>query len=218
LGGACIALAAVAHVGTATIGIPISLGVAALAMGRQWRAGWRAIVAASWPFLVALAALGVYGLLVLLPASRDYVTNPASLAYRGADRLFSGLFAYWPTSVVTIVGGAAVLVGAAGELVRRAPGYRTSLLLWAVLAWGSLLYAVVTGIATDYPRFATVILAPLVIAAALPLAWLAESLGTHLRGLVSVERPPSWPLVAMGLFILVITPFAVLRYQGQVAV
>ena len=53
------------------------------------------------------------------------------------------------------------IVGAAGELVRRAPGYRTSLLLWAVLAWGSLLYAVVTGVATDYPRFATVILAPL---------------------------------------------------------
>src|SRR5205085_9369570 len=66
----CALPISVAHVGTAAIGIPISLGVSALAMGRQWRAGWRAIVAASWPFLVALAALGVYGLLVLRSEER----------------------------------------------------------------------------------------------------------------------------------------------------
>ena len=50
-------------------------------------------------------------------------------------------------------------------LRRRADGY-VLLLAWIAVVWGALAYSMVSGAATDYPRFATVLLAPVVTAAA----------------------------------------------------
>src|SRR5947208_4551632 len=83
LGSVSLALAALAHVGTAIIGIPIGISVAAFFLVKKRRLGWRRIASFAWPSGVVLAALAIYLWVILLPAGRDYVTNPASLGYRG---------------------------------------------------------------------------------------------------------------------------------------
>jgi len=105
-----------------------------------------------------------------------------------------------------------------GELFRRAPGLHVALLSWAVVAWGALLYASVTGASTDYPRFATLVLAPLVIGAAGAFTWLAQSLRSYLGEVAGLGGSPVVIAIGAAALILVMAPFAVVRYQTQMSV
>ena len=92
LGTASMALAALAHVGTGTIAVPTGMAAASLSALALRRLGWSALWRALLLPILASTGVAIYWLVVLLPASDDYLTNPASLAYRGPDRLFSALF------------------------------------------------------------------------------------------------------------------------------
>ena len=214
LGSAAMALAAFSHVGTALIAVPTTMVVAVLS-GIQLRAiGWPALKRLSRPLLVALFIVAGYWLLVLLPSSREYVTNPASMAYRGPERLFSSLFSFWPTPIVLFGGIAAVLVGAAREIAQRQIGSYVVLLGCAAVPWVALAYSIVSGAATDYPRFSTVLLAPLVVGAAAG--------AVRLAALPRPLAPRRWRarlvLGAVVLGLLIAAPLAVARYNRQVSV
>ena len=71
---------------------------------------------------------------------------------------------------------------------------------WMTVTWGALAYSAINGAATDYPRFATLLLAPLAVSAAAALAWLsARSTGNwrasdRARCAVAWSRSsPCWP-------------------------
>jgi hypothetical protein len=215
LGSACLALATLSHVGTGIIAVPVALSVGLLSLLRLNQIPWRTRLNALVPVAVALAVLSVYWLVFLLPAGGDYVTNPASLNYRGADRLFSGLFSYWPTALVVGLGAGAIVLGSLGELQRRTLGSHVVLLLWCAVAWGALFLSVITGAATDYPRFATPLLAPLVLGAASGLLWLGRSLAVYLGGLSPRPSQQTVLFTTAALFIVSISPFAAGKYASQ---
>lgn len=217
LGGGSLMVLALSHVGTATVGLPIGLSVAAFSAFREIRLGWRRLAVQAAPFIVAIVVVGVYAAVALLPASADYVTNPASLAYRGPDRLMASLFAYWPTGVVLIVGGAATVVAALAELIRLKAGPATAMLVWSLVVWGEFLASWLTGASTDYPRFATLLMAPLVVAVAWTLLRLVRAFGERFHTVVAVARPSSWTYVGVVGIILIAVPFSVTRYQSQMA-
>lgn len=216
-GSALLALAALSHVGAGTLAVPVGLAAAGIAAFRLRGLGWPVLRHALLPVIIALAGIGVYWLLVLLPAGRDYVTNPASLGYRGPERLFSALFDYWPTGLVIVVGMATVVVGLIGELLRREVDRYAVLAAWVGITWGALLVAVVTGASTDFPRFAPVILAPLVPAAALALHAVARTTGISLHERVPNTRPSTWVAVLAAGTMIAAIPFAVARYDRQAA-
>jgi len=81
------AFAALSHVGAGTIAVPVGLSAAGIAAFRLRWLGWPVLRHGLLPVIIALAGIGLYWLLVLLPAGRDYVTNPASLGYRRPARL-----------------------------------------------------------------------------------------------------------------------------------
>jgi hypothetical protein len=215
LGSGCLALATLSHVGTGLIAVPVALSVGLLSLLRLNQFPWRTRINALLPVGIVLAALSVYWLVVLLPAGGEYVTNPASLNYRGADRLFTGLFSYWPTALVVGLGTGAVVLGSLGELQRRTVGSHLVLLLWCAVAWGVLLLSVITGAATDYPRFATPLLVPLVLAAASGLLWLGRSLAVYLGGLMPRPSQQTVLFTTAALFIVSISPFAAEKYASQ---
>jgi len=215
LGSGCLALATLSHVGTGLIAVPVGLSVGSLSLARLNQIPWRARLKALVPVALLMAALLVYWFAVLLPAGGEYVTNPASLNYRGADRLFSGLFSYWPTALVVGLGAGAVVLGSLGELQRRTVGSHVVLLLWCGVAWGVLLVSMITGAATDYPRFATPLLAPLVLAAASGLLWLGRSLAVYLGGLTPRLGQQTVLFTAAALLIVSISPFAAEKYASQ---
>jgi hypothetical protein len=215
LGSGCLALATLSHVGTGLIAVPVALSVGLLSLVRLNQIPWRTRMNALLPVAIALAALSIYWLAVLLPAGSDYVTNPASLNYRGADRLFSGLFSYWPTALVVGLGAVGVVFGSLAELQRRTVGSHVVLLLWCLMAWGVLFLSVITGAATDYPRFATPLLAPLVLAAASGLLWLGRSLAVYLAALTPRASQQTVLFTTAALFIVGISPFAAEKYASQ---
>lgn len=218
LGTLALAVTVLSHVGTGLVAVPVAIGAAGLALFAQRRHGWLAIVRALLPILVGLALVGVYWLAVLLPAGEDYVTNPASLAYRGPERLFSSLVAYWPTSVVMAMGGIAVVIGGLGELLRRRLGGHLFLLIWLGATWAALGFSILSGAATDYPRFATVLLAPLVVGTTAALLWLVAALAMNLR--TTVPRLPNAVVLAVAvlLVIAISAPFALYRHGRQAAI
>jgi hypothetical protein len=213
LGSVSLGAAALSHVGTGMIAVPVGLSAAALAVLPLRRRGWRAIALKVAPLMTVLVIVGIYWLIVLLPASTEYVKNPASLAYRGPDRLMSGLFAYWPTGLVVIAGTVATLGMLIDDVIRRRIGAGVLLGAWLAVAWGTLAFSAVSGAATDYPRFATVLMAPLVIAVgvfvtratafAATTAWRASA-GGHAMSVTA--------LVVVGV-VVVAAPFAVTRYS-----
>lgn len=217
-GTAALALAVLSHVATGLIALPVGLGAAGMAAFARRQLGWRVVGQALLPLLVALLAVAVYWAVVLLPASDNYVTNPASLAYRGPDRLFSSLFSYWPTSVVVAMGACAIALGSLGEVLQRRAGGHLVLLLWLAATWGLLGYSILSGAATDYPRFATVLLAPLVVAAAGAMVWLVGMLASYLRELLPKVPESIVPVVAILALIGISAPFAVERYARQASV
>jgi hypothetical protein len=215
LGSATLALAALSHVGAGTVAVPTGLAVAGLSLFRLRGLGWPVLRHALVPVFIGLLAIGVYWLIVLLPASRDYVTNPASLGYRGPERLMSALFDFWPTGMVILVGFVTVAVGSLAELLARAPERFVTLLVWTAVAWGSLAWAILTGASTDFPRFAPVLLAPLVVASAFAVLWMARSLGLYLHGIAPRSRPTTWVVLSTAVLVVAAVPFAVERYQRQ---
>jgi len=112
LGGGLMTLAALTHVGTAAIAVPTALVVAGISSWRLRAQGWPAIKSLNGPLVAGLGIIGAYWLLILLPSSREYVTNPASLAYRGPERLFSSLVSYWPTTILLVGGATGIAMGA----------------------------------------------------------------------------------------------------------
>jgi hypothetical protein len=217
VGGLSLGLLAVSHVGTATVGLPLGLALAGISLLRTRRLGLSKVLREAWPFMVAVVAIALYALLVLVPASRDYVTNPASLAYRGPSRLISGLSAYWPTTAMLVLGAVAVLLGSAAELLRRSPARLTMLLIWAMFAWGSVLVSAITGASTDYPRFSTLLLAPLAIGAAGALLVLARQIGEHVESIAHDQLGSHHLVAGAWLVILVAVPFSLVRYQSLMA-
>lgn len=215
VGSVALAFAALSHVGAGSVAVPIGLAVAGIGLFRLRGLGWAELRRALVPVLVGLGVIAGYWLVVLLPASQDYVTNPASLGYRGPERLVSALFEFWPTGMVIVIGAATIAVGSLTELLRRTVDRYLVMLAWAAVAWGALLAAVVTGAATDYPRFAPVLLAPLVLASALALLGLTRWFGLYLHAQAPYSRPSAWVMVAAGLMVVAAVPFAVARYDRQ---
>lgn len=165
VGALCIALAALTHVGTASIAVPTAIAVGVLSAMRvepTWRMRLRRLA----PLGVALAVVGIYWLVSLLPGGTELARNPASLAYRGPGRLMASLTVYWPTLVMAAVAAVGLTVGLVREITRRSIGPWTIIGAWIATTLLVVLAAVLTNAATDYPRFATPLLAPVVIAAA----------------------------------------------------
>lgn len=215
VGSVALAFAALSHVGAGSVAVPIGMTVAGIGLFRLRALGWSVARRALVPVLIGLGVIAGYWLVVLLPASQDYVTNPASLGYRGPERLVSALFEFWPTGMVIVVGGATIAVGSLTEVLRRMVDRYLVLLAWTAVAWGALLTAVVTGASTDYPRFAPVLLAPLVLASALALLGLTRWFGLYLHAQAPHSRPSAWVMVAAGLMVVAAVPFAVARYDRQ---
>jgi len=215
IGSGCLVLLALTHVGTAMVGIPIALAVAAISATRLRDLPLLVLLRASAPLLVGIVVIGVYGLLVLAPASGDYVSNPASLAYRGPGRLMSSLFAYGPTAAIVVTGAIAAVVGGVIDVLKRSLGRGLSILAWAAGAWGFLLVATITGAGTDYPRFAPVVVAPLVVAAASAMLALNAAIARNLHARFRALGPDLLLIGAAGALAMITIPFAIVRYQGQ---
>ncbi len=166
------------------------------------------------PLGVVLGATAAFWLMVLIPGSTDLVRNPASLDYRGPARLFDSLTGSWPTVLVIVGGTAAILIGTARELTHRQDGPWLILALWSAITLGVLAVAVISGASTDYPRFATPILAPLVLAAG---GALAAVLGVR-TGRVSSShrrRVAGWSVAVLVIVIVVAAPLAADRFMNE---
>ncbi len=211
-GGLAIGLAALTHVGTASIAVPTGLVVGMLSSMRA-ASTWRPRVWRLAPLGLSLAVVGVYWLVFLLPGGTEFARNPASLAYRGPGRLLEGMSEYWPALIMAAVASLGLAAGVVGELRRRAIGPWAMVGAWSAVTLAVVLGAVVTGAATDYPRFATPLLAPVVIAAGgagaagmrLAAGWLSIGLrrGTQAAwsvGLVALlVAVTAWPaMIAFG--------------------
>lgn len=236
LGGLSLALAALSHVGTGVLAVPVCFGVGLISVLRtrpgattrqngsdarepdlqQRRQATRRRALRAWlgAVVVPLAVL-VYWLVVLLPASAEYVANPASLNYRGPDRLIKALESYWPTISVMAIGVAFLALGAARDLLHRRLGPYIVLVAWTAAAWGSLLLSILTQASTDYPRFATPLLAPLIVAGAgglLSLSrWLAGYLHTRIPRIGRVD----WRLGVLAVVCLM-APIGFQKYANHV--
>lgn len=214
LGSVSLVLAALSHVGTGVLAVPVALSAAALSLVRIRRIGSARLLPALVPVALILVFFAPYLLLVLLPASQDYVTNPASLNYRGAGRLLGGLTSYWPTVVIIVVGGATIVLGALRDLRRGVVGRYALLLLWTGAVWGTLLIAIFSGASTDYPRFTTPLLIPLVIGAAGGLYVSAKLLAAYLHKVHPRIRRRDWVFMSVTALAVTAAPFAVQRYQA----
>ena len=213
----CVALAAtcLTHVPTATIALPVCLATAALTLLPRDGARFAARLRAAWPLGAALVAIGVYWTLVIAPASVGYVANPASLAWRGPERVLDVLASYPPTIGILVL-GLAYLGRWAWRLAkdRRLPASsdaRSVLATWVAVSWGAYLFSALTGAATDYPRFVPLLLAPLLVAAAAMLGAAGAELHRRSPGRATGERG----LAAVGLAIVLVAPFSIARYQTE---
>ena len=213
----CAALFAtcLSHVPTAAIGLPACVAVAALGAwprgGEPAAARLRALI----PLALGLAAIGAYWLVVIAPASIDFVANPASLSYRGPERAIDLLADYPPTLMVIEIGAGTLAAWLVGLVVRRRlPDRRDGrlvLLAWLGAAWGAYGWSTLTGASTDFPRFVPLLLAPLVVAAAGGLTAAGAFLARRAPRALTNERG----LVAIGLAIVVVAPFSIAKYQTE---
>lgn len=213
----CVALMAtcLTHVPTATIALPVCLATAALTLLPRDGARFAARLREAWPLGAALGAIGVYWILVIAPASVSYVANPASLAWRGPERVLDVLASYPPTIGILVL-GFAYLVRWARRLAknRRLPASsdaRLVLATWVAVSWGAYVLSALTGAATDYPRFGPLLLAPLLVAAAAMLGAAGAELHRRSPGRATGERG----LAVLGLAIVLVAPFSIARYQSE---
>jgi hypothetical protein len=213
-----LALTAITHVGTGMIFVPIAGALATLvAVVTLVRADWdpdplvRGILRPG----LAFAVVGIYWLLVLVPASGDYVTNPASLAYRGPDRLWADLFDRWPTAVVIVVGAATLAIAALRSIKLRRLDALLLVAVWAGLVWGLLAWSLVSGSATDFPRFATPLVAPLLVGASAAVLW-GLSAFAYLLINVGYRGPASAVIgAAVVLAVVIAAPLTIERHVRQ---
>lgn len=236
LGSLSLALAALSHVGTGLLAVPVCFSVALVsalrtrrnATMREYVAGAgdsvrvqerqaqrRSVLKAALGAMVIPLAVLAYWLIVLLPASVEYVTNPASLNYRGPDRLLKGLLSYWPTISVIAVGLGCLGIGAARELLHRRMGPYVVLCLWTAAAWASLLLSILSQASTDYPRFATPLLAPLIVAGSGGLLSLSRWLPGFLSARAPVTRRVDWRLGVVAVVCL-LAPLGFMKYAAHV--
>jgi hypothetical protein len=88
---------------------------------------------------------------------------------------------------------------------------------WMSVTWGALAYSAFTGAATDYPRFATLLLAPLAVSAGATVDWVVSAAD---RRLAKFGPRALHGRLAPGVFLLAIlaaAPLTVGRYERQVA-
>ena len=176
LGGcATLFLACLSHVPTATIALPACVVAATFGLVPNPGETVGSRLRRAAPLLLGFAAIGVYWVAVIAPASVPYVANPASLSYRGPDRLLSQLLGYPPTAAIVIAGVLVLAVQVAWALreiaLRRLPvaNPRTVVAAWALTSWAAFAASAVGRAATDYPRFAPLLVVPFLFAAlALP--------------------------------------------------
>jgi hypothetical protein len=203
LGAASLALGAASHLATGAIGLAAGVAVVGAdslrGPGRPWRAD-------RVPVLVCLGLVGAWWLLVLLPGSPSYASNPASLNYRGPDRLFEALTAD-PRTI-------ALVLGALSELRRRRPGPWLAVSAWMFAVLAVLGVALVTSAATDYPRFTTPLLAPLAIGTAGGLLAAARRLAAVVRRRGLRPSRMTGALAATAL-VVALAPAAVTGYETE---
>jgi hypothetical protein len=176
IGAITLGLVGVSHVGTAVIAVPTGVAIATLSFLRLRQRDSKTSLMTLAPLAIVLIPLAAYWLVVLLPANQTYATNPASLSYRGPEALASSIRNYWPNVAIIAIGFLSIGWGAFNEAKRRSVGPYLILFVWAAMAWGFLAYTIVVRSSTDYPRFASVLVPPLVIAAAGRLAALSRRL------------------------------------------
>lgn len=214
VGAGCVGLSALTHMGTAYILVPTGCAIALIA-ARRAAPSRRGRMTRLAPLGAVLLVTMVFWLAVLLPGGTDLIRNPASLDYRGPNRLLESLTDYWPTAMVGAGGLAAILVGAVRERIRRRRGPWVVLATWTAITLAVLLTAVLTRAATDYPRFATPVLAPLVIGAAGALSVAVRVVSGWLRARTRRGTPVGWSLAALVAVIAVSTPLAVDRFRTE---
>ena len=200
-----------AHVPTASLALPIVVAAAAIAALPAPGEAVASRARTLWPLAgVLLAAVGVW-LALVAPASLGYVANPASLAYRGPERVLELLSDHIPTFAIACLGAGWLVTLGARIVVRRAPLRRpaTVVLIWAVTAWAAFAFFALTGAATDYPRFGPILLAPLVVGAAGGLADVAARLARRFPRRLNGERG----LAAIALVVAMTGPFTIAAYQ-----
>jgi hypothetical protein len=214
-GCAALFLACLSHVATATIALPaclVAAGLGALPRGSE-RVTTR--LRRSVPLMIGFALIGGYWLAVIAPASAPYVANPASLSYRGPDRLIDQLFGFAGTAAIVIGGSLVLAVWAGRSLLRgRLPATadpRTALAAWALASWSGFALSAVGHAATDYPRFAPLLIVPLVVILADGLvsaaAWTNRRFPRRATG--------DQGLVALALAIVLVAPFSIASYQTE---
>jgi hypothetical protein len=215
LGTVAVAMAALSHTATGLLAVAVALVVAGLAAVARRELGWRRLALVLAPLGIVMVGIAVYWTVVLLPANSEYISNPASLAYRGPDRLFGPLIGQWPNAALLVLGGVALALGGLRALrARRLDGY-VVLLAWVTVTWGALIYSMLTATRTDYPRFATPLLAPIVVGASAGALWLLKALASSIRNL-GYRWPPNALIATVVLGgVLVATPTVVARHGQQ---
>jgi hypothetical protein len=215
-GSAAIAVAALSHAATGLLAVAVGVVAACLAALAQRGAGWRALIVALSPLTLVLVGIGAYWSLVLLPANGDYISNPASLAYRGPGRLFGLLIGHWPSAVLLILG-----IGTLARGVQRAWGQRridgyVMLLAWVAVTWGALAVSMLSGAGTDYPRFATPMMAPIAVAASGGAVWILERVAASVRRGVLAHWPANTLIAVVVMTTVALTaPMVVARHTQQ---
>lgn len=192
---AAMGLAVLSHAGSVVIVVPVALATALVAVA--WN--WPRRTPLQWAtFLAPAAAVGgaalAFWVLVLVPANQGYSDNPASNAFRGPDVLFHALTSSYLTLGLLVGGALATAGGAACELARRRAGPYAITGAWLAATWGVLFATMLSGTPTDYPRFATPLLAPLVVAmgagAAHAARWLTGALRDRAPALMPRHAAP----------------------------
>jgi hypothetical protein len=216
LGALSVGLGAMTHMGTALVAVPTGLVVAGLgAVTATTLGSWRHRVERLIPLAVVLVVVAIYWLLVLLPGSTDLARNPASLAYRGPDRLLDAFTSSVPTALVAATGLASIAVGAVWELRRRMVGPWVITVAWTTITLGLVGASIVTSAATDYPRFVTPVLAPLVIGAAGGLTLAIARGGRWIVARMRRGTAEAWSLAVVVAVIALITPAAVGGFETE---
>lgn len=216
-GNAGLVLAALTHVGSAAVAVPVAVAAASLSAVRLRREHPNMLRSLAVVTGASLAIVAVYWLLVIMPASSEYLRNPASLAYRGPDRLLALIVSYWPSVVVMALGALYLVLGIVWQLQQRKISGMSVLLAFAGVTWGSFLASVVAGTSTDYPRFAPLLLLPFAIAFA-GVAVGALRRIAMVRAIPAQGRTPTVSVVLVALLIVVSAPLAVSRFARQAAV
>ncbi|MEA2674703.1 MAG: hypothetical protein QOI92_1895 [Chloroflexota bacterium] len=201
------------HVPTATAGLPVVVGAAGLAMLPTSGATWRHRARQAWPLALMFGVIAAYWVRVIAPASIGFVANPASLAYRGPERVPEILADYLPTLAICLLGAGALLVSSREVIARRVRlrDPRSVLILWAIVAWAAFGLSAAARASTDYPRFVPILVAPLIVAAAGALTAAGNWLRRRRPRIFTAERG----FAAIALSTALVAPFSVAGYQTE---